>query len=88
MYDPRNEHYDMADFGLAPARQAAFPSTLVASTDDPTCTFERAVELAEAWGSELVNVGALGHINAASGLGDWPQGRALLKALLTRAGLA
>jgi len=58
-----------------------FPSTLVASTDDPYCTYERATQFADAWGSRLVNIGARGHINADSGLGDWPAGQALLQEL-------
>lgn len=58
-----------------------FPSTLVASSDDPYCEPARAAQFARAWGSELVTLGAMGHINADSGLGDWPQGQALLHAL-------
>ena len=38
--------------------------------------------LAAAWGARLVDGGALGHINAESGLGAWPQGQALLLQLL------
>lgn len=60
-----------------------FKSCLVASSDDPYCRFERACGFASAWGAELVNLGALGHINADSGLGDWPQGQALLQTLIT-----
>ena len=59
-----------------------FASTLVASTDDPYCTVERATQFANAWGSRLVNLGARGHINADSGLGDWPGGQALLQELI------
>ena len=59
-----------------------FSSILVASTDDPYCTYERAAGFAQAWGSELVNLGAMGHINADSGLGDWPFGQALLQKLI------
>jgi len=59
-----------------------FPSTLVASTDDPYCSYERAAGFASAWGSELVNLGAMGHINADSGLGDWPAGQGLLQTLI------
>ncbi len=69
--------------GWAPsARQALpFPAVLVGSHDDPYCSFERARALAAAWGARLVDGGALGHINAESGLGDWPQGHALLHTL-------
>ena len=38
----------------------------------------RAARLATHWGATLYNIGPHGHINAESGLGDWPQGRALL----------
>ena len=33
------------------------------------------------WGSRLVNIGRAGHTNAASGLGEWREGLALLKLL-------
>lgn len=62
-----------------------FPSVLVGSQDDPFCTLARAQTLASAWGSEFIDAGALGHINAESGLGDWPQGGALLAGLMPRA---
>ena len=55
-----------------------FASLLVASQDDPFCTFERAAHLASAWGSRLHDLGPRGHINADSGLGTWPEGHAML----------
>jgi predicted alpha/beta hydrolase family esterase len=57
-----------------------FASTLVASTDDPYCNLEAAERLAVHWGAALHSIGPRGHINGASGLADWPQGRALLLA--------
>lgn len=59
-----------------------FPSILLGSHDDPYCSFERAKGFAESWGSEFIDYGARGHINADSGLGDWPEGRALLQRLI------
>lgn len=59
-----------------------FRSTLVASLDDPYCSYERSTSFAAAWGSTLVNAGPVGHINADSALGDWPQGQALLSELI------
>ena len=59
-----------------------FASTLLGSHDDPYCTFTRAQQLASAWGSTFVDYGNKGHINSDSGLGDWPEGRALLNQLL------
>ncbi|MDT4866936.1 Serine hydrolase [compost metagenome] len=55
-----------------------FPSTLVGSRNDPYCSFERAQSLADSWGSRFIDYGERGHINAESGLGDWPEGHQLL----------
>ncbi|MCP5282278.1 MAG: serine hydrolase family protein [Rhodoferax sp.] len=64
------------------ARQTLpFPSLLLGSRDDPYCSFERAQEFAQAWGAQFIDCGNCGHINAESGLGDWPQGHALLAQL-------
>lgn len=56
-----------------------FKSVLVASTDDPFGSFDHARELAAQWRSTLVSIGPRGHINADSGLGDWPEGHVLLQ---------
>ncbi|MBF0374781.1 MAG: alpha/beta hydrolase [Alphaproteobacteria bacterium] len=65
-------------FAPVPLSPLPFPSILVASADDPYCAAERARLFARSWGARLVEAGALGHINADSGLGDWPEGRRLL----------
>jgi len=59
-----------------------FRSTLVASSDDPYCSLDRASFFASCWGAKRIKLGAFGHINAESGLGDWPQGQAMLQVLL------
>jgi hypothetical protein len=46
----------------------------------------RARYFAEKWGSEFVNVGAKGHINAESNLGFWEQGQTILLQLLDTIG--
>ena len=56
-----------------------FASVLVGSRNDPYCSFERAQGLANAWGARFVDLGDSGHINAESGLADWPEGQALLQ---------
>lgn len=58
-----------------------FKTLLVASRNDPFCSFERSCTFAKAWGSELIDLGAQGHINGQSGLGEWPQGVALVNQL-------
>ena len=62
-----------------PREPLPFPSVLAASVNDPLGGLERVVALAQAWGSDLVNAGPIGHLNPASGFGDWPQGAALLE---------
>lgn len=59
-----------------------FKSLAVVSDNDPYCRPERAAALAADWGSTLTSVGPCGHINGESGLGDWPEGRAMLHALM------
>jgi uncharacterized protein len=58
-----------------------FPALAVLSSDDPYAALDRAQAMAEDWGATVHVAGALGHLNSASGLGDWPQGLAWLQAL-------
>jgi predicted alpha/beta hydrolase family esterase len=59
-----------------------FSSILLGSHNDPYCSLARAQAFAQAWGSEWVDYGDAGHINADSGLGHWPHGHALLVKLM------
>lgn len=59
-----------------------FPSILVASSNDLCAELARSYEFSQSWGSDFINVGAQGHINAESGLGHWPFGLALLDKLM------
>ncbi|MDM0090796.1 MULTISPECIES: alpha/beta hydrolase [unclassified Variovorax] len=70
--------------GWAPIvrQRLPFPSLLIAANDDPYCDAARSRQLAADWGARFVDAGAAGHLNGESGLGDWPQGRALLNDLL------
>lgn len=84
--DPDGPAYPEGPTGFAPVPEARlpFPSIVVASTDDEYVTPGRARAWADAWGSEYVEIGARGHINGASGLGDWPEGWAMLERLRGR----
>lgn len=66
--------------GWAPIvrQRLPFAATLVGATDDPYCSAERARGLAQDWGARFIDLGPRGHINADSGLGDWPEGRGWL----------
>jgi len=55
-----------------PNQSLPFPSILVASTNDYLARYEVVSDLAEKWGSQLVNLGDVGHLNPASGFGYWP----------------
>lgn len=71
-------------FTPVPRTRLPFPSIVVASTNDEYVTIECARSFAESWGSRFVNIGELGHINGASGLGAWDAGRALVNELKHR----
>jgi len=72
----------VGSFLPVPRAKLPFRSVVVASTNDPYGSIGVARELAQAWESEFVDVGGLGHINADSNLRDWPQGQSLLRKLM------
>ncbi len=61
-----------------PKRALPFPSTALASTNDPLASLDAVTELAAQWGSKVHLLGAVGHLNPASGFGPWPLGRSLV----------
>ncbi|PZA11265.1 hypothetical protein DNX69_18375 [Rhodopseudomonas palustris] len=71
---------EAASFGHPPVRPLPFPALIVASSDDPYGSLDYARRRAREWNAGLVIAGAHGHINGASGLGEWQQGRLLFDA--------
>jgi uncharacterized protein len=69
-----------------PRRPLPFPSILAVSTDDPLGNPVRMRALANAWGSRTRSLGAVGHLNPASGFGEWPQAVELIAELQHGAG--
>jgi uncharacterized protein len=69
-------------FAPIPLVELPFRSIVVASTNDPYIGFERARELAQAWGSGFVDAGDSGHINTAAGFGPWPAGERIVRSLI------
>ena len=67
-----------------PRSALPFPTVVAASTNDPLGRFDRVIELAADWGAEVVNAGAVGHLNPASGFGDWPMAATLLESMGVR----
>lgn len=64
-----------------PRGRLPFPSLVAASDNDPLGRKERVLELAQAWGSRVVEVGAVGHLNPAAGYGPWPRAEELIREL-------
>jgi uncharacterized protein len=87
--DPESPAFPAAATGFAPFPlfPLPFPSVVVASTNDPYASVAYAAGLAQAWGSRCEIAGAKGHLNADSGLGDWPEGWDLLTALARQSGM-
>lgn len=85
---PMPEGYPtMAALGAAgwlpvPRQPLPFPSIVAASRNDPLGRFERVERLALDWGSRFVDLGEVGHLNPASGFGEWPQAAVFIRELV------
>lgn len=64
-----------------PQQKFAFPSMVVASSNDYLAQYDVVAQMAQTWGSQLINAGAVGHLNPASGFGLWPQAEQLIQQL-------
>lgn len=62
-----------------PTRRLPFASLVAASINDPLASYASVETMATNWGSTLVNVGAVGHLNPASGFGEWLPAEQLLQ---------
>ncbi len=71
----------LANWRQIPRERLPFATHVVYSSNDPFCAGDRAQAFAADWGAQTTLLGAKGHINADSGLGDWPQGLAWLQQL-------
>lgn len=60
-------------------KKLAFPSLVIASSNDPWVKGDVAASWAGQWGSDFLDIGPAGHINVASGHGPWPEGLALFR---------
>lgn len=69
-------------FSPFPLQKLPFKSIVVASENDPWVTMERAIFFANSWGSKLISIGDAGHINAASGFGEWEKGVEILEEIV------
>ena len=74
---------DLAAGGWLPVPRSrlSFPSIAALSSDDPLARYSRAAELATVWGSKIVDLGEVGHLNPACGFGPWPMAEELIAEL-------
>ena len=68
-------------FSPIPTQKMHFKTIVIASEDDVWVSIDRAKYFAACWGSEFINIGKAGHINAASGYGPWPKGLEILRTI-------
>ena len=74
----------LMSFGPYPRDPLPFPTLTIASRNDPFGSFEHADDIANAWGSLLIDAGEAGHINAEAGFGPWPEGTMVFAQFLAR----
>ncbi|MEV0333369.1 alpha/beta fold hydrolase [Nocardia sp. NPDC050717] len=79
---PTAEELAAGGWNPIPRARLPFPSVVAASTNDPLASSRRVAGMAEAWGSRLVDLGDVGHLNPASGYGEWPRAQELLSELI------
>jgi len=79
--DPAAASFPLQATGFlpVPASLTGRRLTLVSSTNDPYSSPAYTQDRAAAWGAEHICLGARGHLNAESGLADWPEGWPLVE---------
>jgi predicted alpha/beta hydrolase family esterase len=83
--DVARVQFPAPDFSPMPTRPLPFPTTVIASDNDPWCELGVARLWADAWGAQFHCIGAKGHINGESGLAAWLQGQQWLAELMQNA---
>ena len=71
----------LAGWRGTPRTRLPFATLVAYSDDDPFSAPDASLAVAAAWGAATWPQGRRGHLNADSGLGDWPEGLARLLAL-------
>lgn len=70
---------------LLPQENLGVSSKLIASSNDPWLSDDKAAYLALQWGSDFLRLKDVGHINSDSNLGLWPEGLRELQKLIRKA---
>jgi len=69
-------------FSPMPVDKLPFKSMVIASENDHYVSIQRAEYFSSCWGSQFINIGKYGHINADSKLGSWNDGKILFNQLI------
>ncbi|WP_342133308.1 RBBP9/YdeN family alpha/beta hydrolase [Hydrogenophaga sp. OTU3427] len=79
---PSLEGLDAAGWLPVPRQRLPFKTLVAASRNDALGEYQAVCDLARCWGSELEDLGEVGHLNPASGFGLWPQAQTLIARLM------
>ncbi len=75
---PTSESLRAHGWDPLPQGPLPFPSLVAGSTNDHLASLDAVTRMAQGWGAELRNFGAVGHLNPAAGFGHWPEAEALI----------
>ncbi|TCM69068.1 hypothetical protein EC844_10311 [Acinetobacter calcoaceticus] len=78
---PSPETLKLEGWSPLPDQKLAFPSIVAASLNDPLADVAAVTTMANQWGSQWVQLGAVGHLNPAAGFGPWPQALTFIQQL-------
>ncbi len=78
---PTPEELQAGGWLPVPRTPLPFPSLLTSSANDPLASAGSVAELAHAWGSRLLNLGEVGHLNPLAGYGPWQMAHRLIAEL-------
>ena len=76
---PTLAELDASGWLPVPRLALPFPSLVVTSRNDPLGELSRVQALARDWGSDTLDLGEVGHLNPASGYGEWPLAETLIR---------
>lgn len=79
---PALDALDAAGWLPVPRQRLPFRCLVLASRNDPLGEFQAVCDLARCWGSDVEDLGDVGHLNPASGFGPWPLAESLIQRLM------
>jgi len=84
--NPKIRPKHLMTFGPYSTDPLPFPAIVIASRNDPYCSYDVADDIAASWGAAFMDAGQSGHINAEAGFGPWPEGLMVFAKFLSRLG--